>query len=742
MRRKLTTIGRLLGGAVLFYTWGAGGLLSQAAESFKDAHFIHDGGQRREFLVAVDEFHVLAPTSRLMKFAPLRSAEQVRQQAEAFQQTSREIVGLVLYERGVPHHEFTRRVLTHRVTVRLAPGVDAPKMAQRAGAVSVQPVAGLRGWFQFEANSSAGALELAESLRNQPDVLYAEAQLAGRKQLKLLPNDTYFSQQWHLRNTGQNGGTAGIDINVTSVWDRWRGAGIVIGIVDDGLQTSHADLSPNVDSALGWDFNLNDPNPYPDYSGDTHGTRVAGVTGARGNNGQGVVGVAYEASLAGLRLISGAPAAVETDTQDAAAMLHSNAVIHIKNNSWGAYDGDGRLEGPGPLMQTALAEGTAHGRGGKGTVYVFAGGNGLPYGEDINYDGFANSIHVIAVGAISDRGAQASYSEPGACLVIAAPSGSGGRLCYGGRQGITTTDLMGSSGENYTGASCEVANSDYTQTFDGTSASTPVVSGVVALLLQANPALSHRDVKEILMRSATKVSATDPDWATNSAGVAHNHKFGAGLVNAGAAVALATNWVGLEPQTNFLLLLTNLNLPVPDNNAAGVTNMFVVTNRGFRVENVTLRVTLPHASHGDLAVTLTSPHSLQSRMATVHSSSGSGYNGWTFNSVRHWGEAAEGVWTVKIADLRAGNTGTLQTLELTLYGSVPAASLSIGTTNQHPVLSLRVLAPGWNYVLEESSNLTNWTQIATLPIGPTGGATYLDANVVPTGTFYRARWLP
>src|SRR5207253_5409776 len=133
-----------------------------------------------------------------------------------------------------------------------------------------------------------------------------------------------------------------------------------------------------------YDFNDNDSDPAPDTGswGDFHGTAVAGVAAARGDNGIGVCGAAYEARLVGLRLV----AYPETDADDAAAMTHSNSVIHIKNNSWGPPDGNLRtgfltvLQAAGPLMQAAIAQGVTTGRNGKGVIYTWACGNGRECG--------------------------------------------------------------------------------------------------------------------------------------------------------------------------------------------------------------------------------------------------------------------------------------------------------------------------------------------------------------------------
>ena len=702
------------------------------AESVSLKLVIRDGGQSRPFELALDELWIDGTNAPLWRFAPTRDTEALRSVASARQGSETNPVSLVLYEAGTARNEFTRRLLTRDVLVRLDPGADGERVAAGVGVAALRKLPLSPGWAVACATEPDGALSLAAALHRQAGVLSAEPQLRRWHQKKLVPNDAWFPSQWHLRNVGQSGGTPGVDVNVVSVWDAWRGGGVAIGVVDDGVQAVHPDLTANLDASLSMNFNASTFDP----AWDTHGTPVTGIIGARGNNGIGVAGVAFEARLADLRLLADA----ETDEQDAAAMLYRNDALAVKNNSWGAYDGDGRLEGPGPLMTDALAQGTTSGRSGKGVVYTFAAGNGKTYGENANYDGFANSMRVIAVGAVNDQGLATTYSEPGACVALVAPSRGGSSTCSG-RPGITTTDLLGYDGRNL-GGSCEPWDRDYTSTFGGTSAATPIISGVAALLLQANPTLGWRDVKEILMRSATKVAATDADWQTNRAGLAHHHQYGAGLVNAGAAMLLATQWLNLGPMQVVTLPATNLNLPVPDNGPTGVSVSFTVTNQGFRVEHAALTVTLPHARHGDLAINLTSPWGTTSRLAELHGSSGAGYNGWTLTSVRHWGETAAGMWTVNLADLAAANTGTLQGLQLTLYGSMPVAWLSAERGNGGFRVTLHAAAPGWNYALETSANLTQWSEVSVLNAGSGGSASFTEAGPATGPKFYRARHLP
>jgi subtilisin-like proprotein convertase family protein len=243
------------------------------------------------------------------------------------------------------------------------------------------------------------------------------------------------------------------------------------------------------------------------------------------------------------------------------------------------------------------------------------------------------------------------------------------------------------------------------------------------------------------MRSATRVSASDADWGTNSAGVPHNHKFGAGLVNAAAAVALATNWMNLEPLQTIRTTETDLSIPIPDNDQIGVARTYTITNAGFRVERVALTVTAPHQRYGDLAITLVSPSGTQSRLAEVHNSYGSSYAGWTLTTVRHWGEQAKGTWRVQIADLVASKTGTLQALDLLIQGSSPPGSLSISPGYGGQYLTLRAAAPGWSYLLETSTDIQNWRPLGMLKLDSHGRAVFVDANRTDSARFYRARLL-
>lgn len=582
------------------------------------------------------------------------------------------------------------RLLTNRVTARLADSADPAALAAAAGAAGVERPDYAPGHAVFLARTNIEAPELARRLARLAGVIETEVQLARLHTKKAMPNDPLVPQQWHLKNTA----SPRTHLNAEPAWAYTasggvRGAGVRIGIVDDGLQTAHPDLSPNTDTAndKDWNGNDNDPNPGP---GDDHGTAVAGVAAACGNNSLGVSGVAPEATLVGLRLTSD----YVTDSQEAEAMAWRNDIIQIKNNSWGPDDSPDNLEGPGSLTAAAFASAASSGRGGRGTIFVWSAGNGGDASDNSNYDGYANSIFTIAAGAADSSGARAYYSEPGANLVVCAPS-SGAAL------GITTTDRAGSSGYN---TASSASGGDYTDDFGGTSSAAPAISGVIALMLERNPSLGWRDVQEILIRTAFKPKPSDPGWAVNGAGLSFHHDFGAGLADAAAAVTMAATWTNLPPQQSAVSTQSSLSVSIPNNNATGVTRSFSFSGTSLRVEHATVRLSITHTARGNLEITLTSPSGMTSRLAEVRADSNDHYSNWTFSSVRHWGENSNGVWTLKIADRSdTGNTagGTLTFAEVTLYGA-PAAP-----ANQRPSVASAALSAAGQVFSDQGLSVTS-----------------------------------
>ena len=565
-----------------------------------------------------------------------------------------------------------------RWVVRTSPGVDVAAAAAMAGATASRPTGIVADTFVWEfPASAAGSIQgtLAAGAAGRSSGIVAAYPLVARQQQpRLVPNDPLFVNQWHLLNTGQGGGTAGEDANVTGVWDTYLGSGVTIAIVDDGLQRTHPDLISRYVATASYDFNGNDPDPTP-LSTDAHGTAAAGVAAATGNNSLGVSGAAPGASLAGIRLIGG-PA---DDLMEATALTYALADIDIYSNSWGPDDSGAELAAPGPLTLAALQQGVTNGRGGLGTIYVWAAGNGLESNDNVNYDGYANSRFTIAVTAIDNQGGQPFYAEPGAAILVAAPSN-------GGTLGITTTDLVGASGYE---PAASGSGGDYTNTFGGTSSATPLVSGIVALMLEANPGLGWRDVQHVLLKSARRNDPGDADWSQNAAGHWVNHKYGFGTVDAAAAVALADTWTNVGPEVQASSGTQTVNLSIPDNDPTGISTSFSMPT-DLTTEWVEVTFSATHPYRGDLEVVLTSPSGTRSVLAEQHSDFNDNYTNWKFTSARNWGESSAGTWTLTVRDLSAADVGTFDSWSLDVYGTTPIdvnrPTIAITTAASGPLL--------------------------------------------------------
>ncbi|MDP6639651.1 MAG: S8 family serine peptidase [Candidatus Poseidoniaceae archaeon] len=520
---------------------------------------------------------------------------------------------------------------------------DMVLKVQEMGAIGLQSTILEHTWVITFADGNIAQ----EQLTTTPEVQAFHPMLEFTHDKRLIPNDTKFGDQWHLRNTGQGGGTSGEDVNITGAWNNYDGSGVLIAIVDDGVDTTHDDLSPNYQNSLDYDYCSNDGNPNPS-TWDGHGTSAAGVAAAYGNDNYGVTGAAMDADLIGIRLI----ACSLTDTKESNALLHQKGSVDIYSNSWGPTDNGQTVEAPGPLMTAAFEEQAYNGRLGAGGIITFAGGNGGNSEDDSNYDGYANSRYTIAVGAIDDDGDQSYYSESGANLLIVAPSN-------GGSSGITTTDIEGSGG---------YSNGDWNDDFGGTSSATPLVSGIIAQMFEANSALTWRDVQHILVQSSRTNDANDNGWFNNGAGHDFNHKYGHGVIDSGHATSLSANWINVQPEVNFTTGQLNVNQAIPDNTNSWTTFTHTV-NQGMKVESVEVLFDASHSYRGDLEVVLVSPDGTESVMAVKHSDSGNNWNDWVFTSTAHWDEMSDGDWTLKVRDQGNGDTGTLNYWSLSLHGT-------------------------------------------------------------------------
>jgi kexin len=230
--------------------------------------------------------------------------------------------------------------------------------------------------------------------------------------------DPIFNEQWHLFNPVQ----LGHDVNVTDVWLQGiTGHNATVAIVDDGLDMYSDDLKDNYYAEGSYDFNDQTLEPKPKLSDDHHGTRCAGEVSAVKNNVCGV-GVAYDSKIAGIRILSKSI----TDADEAIAMNYAFQHNQIYSCSWGPPDDGRSMDAPGILIKKAMVNAVQNGRDGKGSIYVFASGNGAASDDNCNFDGYTNSIYSITVGAVDRKGLHPYYSEScSANMVVTYSSGSG-----------------------------------------------------------------------------------------------------------------------------------------------------------------------------------------------------------------------------------------------------------------------------------------------------------------------------
>ncbi|MES2596905.1 MAG: S8 family serine peptidase [Verrucomicrobiota bacterium] len=641
---------------------------------------------------------------------------------------------LVLYPEAGPVSEASRRILTGRMLVELKSEQTAtPDLRTTGLEVLERPSYAPRHLITRSQDGSPWqALASISRAASLAQVVSITPLLKRAARVTAAPNDPLFSQQWHLQNTGQGKGLKGMDAQVPQVWDQHQGDGIHVAIVDTGIERAHPDLQANVEALGHWNWFGQNDNPEPGAAEPDgyHGTAVAGIVAAAGNNLLGGIGVAPRARLIGFRLLGGPGGSDLDDAEIAMSVTFGNDHIQVKNNSWGWVTGPAELVPPEPLFTQAMETSSKLAREGKGIISVWSSGNGRTASlEQGNKGGLANDIHAIAVGALTNTGKLAIYSETGAHLTCVGPSG-------GGSLHMVSSDLSGLAGSNPnpTIPDIEDYNYTYTRNLQGTSFSAPVVSGVCALMLQANPNLSWRDVKEILLRSSLKIEPYSAAWVTRTGGIAgnellppikHHHNYGGGLVQAKAAVDMALAWVPLGPEVKVSKTIipgvplsydgkppistpqrakmsTIVTPPKKPKRRTVVANVDMSTIQPMRVENVSVTLDITHSYRGDLGVILRSPSGVTSTLISPSPwDLGANYPNINLTSMRHWGEPAQGIWKLEITDYQIEGNGTFDLATLKITGTAaPAAQI----TSQS---SFHLLAEGSPVTLAASSILSS-----------------------------------
>ncbi|XP_040487119.1 proprotein convertase subtilisin/kexin type 7 isoform X1 [Ursus maritimus] len=571
---------------------------------------------------------------------------------------------------------------------------QADALARAAGLLNAGRIGELQGYFLLVQPAGQQQEQQVEAVRRQAETVLArheavrwhsEQRLLKRAKRSVHFNDPKYPQQWHLNNRR----SPGRDINVTGVWERnVTGRGVTVVVVDDGVEHTIQDIAPNYSPEGSYDLNSNDPDPmpHPDVeNGNHHGTRCAGEIAAVPNNSFCAVGVAYGSRIAGIRVLDGPL----TDSMEAVAFnkhyqindiyscRYGRARTHslrqqsstcargpllASTRSWGPDDDGKTVDGPHQLGKAALQHGVIAGRRGFGSIFVVASGNGGQHNDNCNYDGYANSIYTVTIGAVDEEGRMPFYAEE--CASMLAVTFSGGDKML---RSIVTTDW-----DLQKGTGC-------TEGHTGTSAAAPLAAGMIALMLQVRPCLTWRDVQHIIVFTATQYEDRRADWVTNEAGFSHSHQHGFGLLNAWRLVNAAKIWTSVPYLASYVspVLKENKAIPLSPHSLEvlwNVSRMDLEMSGLKTLEHVAVTVSITHPRRGSLELKLFCPSGMMSLIGAPRSmdSDPNGFNDWTFSTVRCWGERAKGTYRLVIRDVgdEMVQAGTLQQWQLTLYGSV------------------------------------------------------------------------
>lgn len=530
-------------------------------------------------------------------------------------------------------------------------------------------------------------------------------------------SDPLYPASWHLNSTGEqssfanNKARAGEDIGFQAALMRNRlGRGVRIAISDNGVDLRHEDLrtrvlegeSRNYSSSNASQWQGRDPAPTMSGSVAAHGTAVAGLAVAEGFNERGSRGVAPLARFAAFNYVGVSSSIAKTIDQ-------ASGNFDLFNYSYGrdscayAHLSSSYLE--------ALRYGATSLRNGLGALYVKAAGNEFVsrrshcfddapgnYAGNANMERDNNEPWVLVVGALNAFGEAAYYSTPGSSLWISAPGGDFGDT----DPALVSTDLPGCDrGFSQTedgvnafdrGELPENANCAYTSGMNGTSGAAPIVTGALAVLLEERPSLGWRELKYVLARSARRVDPAPraihhplgyglsghtylEGWKQNRAGLWFHHWYGFGALDLEEALKfLSENDVSFGPWSEVSVEARELDLPIPDEDPAGVSHRLQV-NEDLIVESVQVQLHIEHTFASDLGVELTSPSGTKSYLMTINNGIiDESLVGVTLATNAPYFERSRGEWTLRVIDGAQEDTGTLESWTLKISGHQPSTS--------------------------------------------------------------------
>ncbi len=517
--------------------------------------------------------------------------------------------------------------------------------------VAPAPLAGLSDVWSVELPTVTQAMETWQKLAARSDIRAAYLNAAAPRRARSISimhpvlgqpapaeDDPLFEKQWTLRNEMY----PVADARITGAWAQGlTGEGVVIGLMEGPFDAGHPDLADRFHAALslvhGW------PEPP-----DAHSTGVAGIAAAS-LNGIGMVGAAPGARLASLP--------VGTTLETISAMLHANDRIAIKLGTWGRAD-RGSLSRLDPATEAALAKAA------ETTTIIWAAGNGGP-ADRMDYDALAASPFVLPVTAVGDLNLRSSFGERGAAHLIS-----------------------GYSSGNARSVVAPLPGREWTTRFGGTSAAAPLVAGAIALALEARPGLTPREIEHLLVSTARPIDTRSGVWTTNAAGVQHSDLHGFGAIDAAALVEEARAFEPLPPAEHWSSGEQGVDAALPppvgsdhahdhhdhahcDHPPTWVEHE-IQGPAGLLIEHVMLTLDITTEHVGSLHIELVSPGGTTAVFSTPRADQQDNLSSRPFLSRKHWGESAEGLWRVRIADAQPGTRAHWHSVELRFRGSAAA----------------------------------------------------------------------
>ncbi|KAG8011985.1 Proprotein convertase subtilisin/kexin type 5 [Nibea albiflora] len=553
------------------------------------------------------------------------------------------------------------RIYTNHWAVRIGGGPDvAERIAEKYGYRNMGQIGDLKDHYHFFHSRTIKRSTLSSRGRHsfismEPKVEWIQQQVVKRRikrdykpapplsqsspahsnpaQNNIFYNDAKWSSMWYI-HCNDDVHNCQSDMNIMGAWKRgYTGKDVVVTILDDGIERSHPDLFQNYDPQASYDVNGNDADPMPRYDATNennelsipafssdmgHGVRAKLQQPA--NNTHCIVGIAYNARIGGVRMLDGDV----TDMVEARSLSLQPQHIDIYSASWGPDDDGKTVDGPASLARQAFENGIRMGRKGRGSIFVWASGNGGRSRDHCSCDGYTNSIYTISISSTAESGRKPWYLEE--CSST-----------------LTTTY---SSGENY---DRKIITTDLrhrcTDSHTGTSASAPMAAAIIALALEAN------------------------------------HLYGFGLMDAEAMVKEAEQWKHVPPQHVCVESADRQIRTIrPEHVVRSVYKATGCTDNSnhhvMYLEHVVVRITITHPRRGDLSINLTSPSGTKSQLLAnrLFDHSMEGFKNWEFMTTHCWGEKATGDWVLEIYDspsqLRSQKVpGKLKEWSLVLYGT-------------------------------------------------------------------------